>query len=518
MNVNKLNNLQNVNLNAVKNSRTKKEPEEGNINPQTGSDGVSFSSEKVIMPPDLRKVNINQTLIQFAESLEKPAAGGEKDWTVLFYMDGANDLEPFIARSMMELEKVGSNENVNLVAQMARISQDELKNILEKKYDKPIDPQSNQYYTNIDGDWRGVRRYYITKNHDPGNRRYSSNMEKNLYLQDISHPQTLADFVSWGIKKYPAKHYMLVVMDHGAGWPGALNNEFSGTSGQMMSTPSIENALETAEKTSGKKLDIVHFATCLMGSAEVAYQIKDSANYMVASEEAATTDALDYKNIIEKLTLEIKHGQATPEKVAKMLVAHFADEDNKGAFLTHAAVDLKKMGNVKDCLNKFAEALKKTNIPMAVIKENFSLAQDFGKPAPFRPFKDYRDLKEVAKVIMEDDRIQKQDKDLTSAASSLYNAVDEAVIAKTPPGIFHKEEKMNVKTIGRKTITHWIGTEEEVHGNGLSIYLPLEKNETYNKLKDSYTQLDMSKDTQWDEFLDEKMRQEYGEQLKLFDV
>lgn len=486
---------------------------------QTGKDGFTVSEDTVFLPPDLRKINRYKTLVDFAEGLESKPVSDEKEWTVLFYMDGANDLEPFIAKSLLEMEKVGSTDKVNLVAQMARLSQDELRQTLEKKYNKTIDPSSDQYRTNIDNDWRGVRRYFVTKNENPASRQYSSKLEKNLFINDISHPQTLADFVSWGMKTYPAKHYMLVIMDHGAGWPGAMNNEYSGPSGSMMSTPSIGKALQAAEKATGKELDVVHFATCLMGSAEVAYELKDSVNYMIASEETGTKDALDYKDIIKKLNLEVNLNTATPERIANMIVDHYRDPDNTGSFLTHAAVDLKKMDAVKEGLDKFAEALKKTSVPIEVIKEDLQRAQSYGKVAPYRPFTDYRDLVEVADVLLEDQRIEKVDENLRYAAHNLKKAVEDSVINKTPPGIYKKEEKMYVEKEkeGRVTKTHWMTTEEEIHGNGLSIYLPLEPNVTYDKMKEDYQQLKLSQDTQWDEYLEKEVPIHSKEvQLKLF--
>jgi len=85
--------------------------------------GDRLQTNEVIMPPDLRKININKTLVSFAESLEaKPHEGQEKEWTVMFYMDGANDLEPHIANAMLDLERVGSNDKINLVSQVARLS------------------------------------------------------------------------------------------------------------------------------------------------------------------------------------------------------------------------------------------------------------------------------------------------------------------------------------------------------------------------------------------------------------
>ena len=467
--------------------------------------GDRLQTNEVIMPPDLRKININKTLVSFAESLEaKPHEGQEKEWTVMFYMDGANDLEPHIANAMLDLERVGSNDKINLVSQVARLSQDELKKLLEIKYKEsqnPKDLEALNHNTNIDGDWQGVRRYYVVNNKDTGSRHpyYTSEMKENLYLTDISHPQTLANFVSWGIKNYPAKHYMLVVMDHGSGWLGAITNEFSGSNGQMMSTPSIAEALKSAEKTTNRKLDIVHFATCLMGSSEVAYQLRDTADYMIASEELGTTKALNYGSIIEKLNTSIRSGDTTPRDLSRMIVNHFI-KDNPDAFKTHSAVDLDKMGEVKDKLEEVVSALNNTTTPMEILKQIVENVQSYGKMASYHPFTDYRDLRELAIAIQNNPEIK--DETLKEAAYKLSLAVDQAVVIKTPPTQYRTETVEKIEKVGKTRKTHIVINEEEISGGGLSIYLPLKEGNTYRKFKEDYTQLDLAKDTQWDEFLE----------------
>ncbi|MFN8613290.1 MAG: clostripain-related cysteine peptidase [Vulcanimicrobiota bacterium] len=39
---------------------------------------------------------------------------------------------------------------------------------------------------------------------------------------NTADPKNLADFIKWGIEKYPAKNYWLVISDHGDAWTGSL--------------------------------------------------------------------------------------------------------------------------------------------------------------------------------------------------------------------------------------------------------------------------------------------------------
>ena len=40
----------------------------------------------------------------------------------------------------------------------------------------------------------------------------------------MSDPRTLVDFVTWAVKTFPADHYVLILSDHGMGWPGGWSD------------------------------------------------------------------------------------------------------------------------------------------------------------------------------------------------------------------------------------------------------------------------------------------------------
>ena len=105
-----------------------------------------------------------------------------------------------------------------------------------------------------------------------------STMLEDMGTKDMSDPQTLIDFIKYAVDNYPAKRYMLILNSHGGGWYGISPDEANG-SGDMMSLPDLRSAMET-----GPHFDVVVFHACLMSMTEVAYEIKDLADYMVSSE------------------------------------------------------------------------------------------------------------------------------------------------------------------------------------------------------------------------------------------
>ena len=118
-----------------------------------------------------------------------------KEWTVLIYMNGANDLETYGLLNTNQLEQSGSTEDINFVVQYKRFA---------------------GRYDNSDGDWGDTRRFYVDRANDP------TQIESALISQhngvDMGEKSRLSEFVQWGVTTFPARRYCLVLWNHGAGW------------------------------------------------------------------------------------------------------------------------------------------------------------------------------------------------------------------------------------------------------------------------------------------------------------
>ena len=92
-----------------------------------------------------------------------------KNWTVMVYLAGDNNLESFGQDDLMEMKSVGSTDAISIVAQFDRMS---------------------------DG---VTRRYYLT--HD---RSLSADAVAELPEVNTGDPAALLDFILWGLAEYPA--------------------------------------------------------------------------------------------------------------------------------------------------------------------------------------------------------------------------------------------------------------------------------------------------------------------------
>lgn len=204
-----------------------------------------------------------------------------KEWTILVYLNGKNDLERAALNDLNDMERAGSTAKVNVVAELGRIKGFETSN----------------------GNWTGVRRYYITK--DRNRKVVTSKMLQDLGEADMGDYRTLADFGRWAKAAYPARRYMLIVWNHGSGWekrpvldPGALTKgiSFDDASKNHIDTPQLGRALGEIGK-----VDIYASDACLMQMPEVDYELKDRADYIIGSEETEPSEGYAYAAFLAPL-------------------------------------------------------------------------------------------------------------------------------------------------------------------------------------------------------------------------
>ncbi|MCD6551686.1 clostripain-related cysteine peptidase, partial [Thermotoga sp.] len=118
--------------------------------------------------------------------------------------------------------------------------------------------------------------------------------------------------------QFDADHYALVIWDHGSAWigdSGYISAKVVGidnSQGTAIAIADLRKALENA--LSGSKLDILGFDACLMGSLEVIYELRNVANYIVASSFSEPGEGWDYSFLSG-----IASG-STPLDVARMIV------------------------------------------------------------------------------------------------------------------------------------------------------------------------------------------------------
>ncbi|MBU4483304.1 MAG: peptidase C11 clostripain, partial [Actinobacteria bacterium] len=243
------------------------------------------------------------------------------------------------------MEMVGSSKDVNIVVQVDRIPY----SVLASYGWGYLDDSSNSNWTN-------TRRYYITQDFDPY--QISSDLKSELDELNMGDPQTLVDFASWAVANYSAKKYLLVIWNHGGGFRSpaytAKDIAWDDTSGgDRITMPELEYALSAISAQMGKNIDIVGMDACLMAMTEVAYQIKDYAHIMVASEENEPGDGWPYDTILAQL---VSNPHMSPVQLAVDIVDRYIYSYPYND-VTQSAINLSYMNTLAKQLSNLALAI-----------------------------------------------------------------------------------------------------------------------------------------------------------------
>ena len=252
-----------------------------------------------------------------------PSAAGQgatkagQTWTIMLYQDADDKvLEQDIYIDLNEVERVGPTDRVNMVAQ--------------------IDRYRGGY--NGDGNWTATRRYIIQPDEDLT--RVGSKLIGEGEL-NMSAGETLVDFITWTAKNYPADKYVLILSDHGMGWPGGLSDPDPGQQsqsvnrniplhaalGDQMYLDELDAALETARQQAGiDKFELIGLDACLMGHIEVMSALAPHGRYAVLSQETEPALGWAYTAFLSEL---VKNPDMNGAELGRQIVTTYVDQDER---------------------------------------------------------------------------------------------------------------------------------------------------------------------------------------------
>lgn len=396
------------------------------------------------------------------------AAQPQKKWTILYYFDGKNNLAPMAEHSFNSLDEVGSDDNVNLVAQYAMPGKSVLQGLIE----------------------RGG----------------GTDILEDVGQRDMGSADNVKKFVEWGMKNYPADHYALVMWDHGAGFEGSMVDE---ETNHIITNNDLAKALENVAKETGKKIDVINWNACLMQQAETGYELRNAASYMVGSEEVEAGLRIPIPGLFgttpqHEVARDVKEavkirGDVTPEEMAKLFVFEAKNQFAGSMFTpTQSAIDLSKMGDVAKKMDALAGALLDTikADPSQIdrIRGDVKKAQHFlAADMYIEPYVDYRDVGDFARVLVKDGKLNAVNPKIGEAAKDVMAAVQQAVIA---------EQHAPISSFGGRSLEG---------ATGMSVYLP--RDYGYDKTGSSsidgipqggthgHENTSFAKDTRWGDLL-----------------
>jgi hypothetical protein len=279
-----------------------------------------------------------------SECTEFEYSGGTASWTFMMYISDS-DLEYFAITDIVEMEYIGSSEDVNIVVQFDRWD----------GYDAPdMDDESN-------GDWESAKRFYITRdcNGTLKDHEIHSPAVEDLGEINTGDPDELVSFVEWAMTNYPAENYALDIWDHGGGVAGVAYEQSCpdycysfGNEPDKLTLPEIDWALNEITNNGQDKLDIVGFDACLMSTIEVVEVVYPYADIMLASEILEPGTGWDYTF----LEILIDEPETTASELGAEIVNSFVAQGGSGTLLNPSssyALSMLDMSKAQAAIDSF---------------------------------------------------------------------------------------------------------------------------------------------------------------------
>lgn len=222
------------------------------------------------------------------------AGSGRNNWTIMVYMAADNNLDSYALKDLNEMESVTLPSGVKVVFMLDRLG------------------ANNSYRGAVATDAN------LTTN-------ASLALASNKLATEVNSgdPATLRDFIDWSASNYTADHYGLVVWDHGGGLSGTSWDTNTGVAGQVTNLSVADTTYAIQSSVLGTRgLDMVGFDTCLQGMVEQAYDLRNNAQYVVASQNLEPGDGWDYASWLQTIAA---NPDSTARQVAAAVVTTYGD-------------------------------------------------------------------------------------------------------------------------------------------------------------------------------------------------
>lgn len=320
-------------------------------------------------------------------------------WTIMVYLAGDNNLADECVFALTEMKAALADRNIRVVAQFdptarrVRTKRFVLNRALHEKKNgnnpstRQLTAVSTEGWKNrksiIDDAIEGLPEGKTPFLDAPDNRGRTANPGCAAGVavatatavveepdSDSGDPKLLFDFISWTVDNYEADHYMVILSGHGS---GVLEQEFlrdessSGTLTIKELGKVFEAVKEKVKDSKGNPIaiDVLGFDSCVMGMAEVCYQLAGTVKYMVSSESFSPQAGWPYGRIIQQLSkrLEAANGSTSPLDVAGIAVDEHVDfyleyAQTNGLSVDLSVLEVEKITDLVDDVSYLGKVLK----------------------------------------------------------------------------------------------------------------------------------------------------------------
>lgn len=174
--------------------------------------------------------------------------------------------------------------------------------------------------------------------------------------KSMGSPESLKEFLEYGLKEYPADRMIVILWDHGAGSEGGVC--FDETANDDGLTVVEINKVLGSLNVPDWHIDIFGCDACMMGTYEMAAMLSHyNIDYYVASEELEPGTGWYYTGWLEDIR---KNPSISDEDLCGSIIENYMEAglaNTPDDYLTLSAVKLSEVGALEKSMEQFADVM-----------------------------------------------------------------------------------------------------------------------------------------------------------------
>ncbi|MBO5592449.1 MAG: hypothetical protein J5913_05755 [Prevotella sp.] len=281
------------------------------------------------------------------------------DYTVIFYSTGGGNLDPAIQNDFVSLcNSLGTdNKKVRVLVQYKYS-----KVLREDVCGKPGHLYRMELTSDLLNDTTGTDKHILKLTDDM---LYGTQQA----AAELYQPDSIANFIKYCTEVAPARNYVFMMSDHGAGYQIEFDYDKSKVTRAMMSDDNLDgnpimtnHELREGIQKSGVHMKIINFDCCLMNNLETLAELQGITDYVIAA--GHTTIGQDQGALIKMLENAGPNAENLKEwgqkfvdgcadMTAKARENEIGTSDARAKNVDFNITDMSKFGNVlttlKDC-------------------------------------------------------------------------------------------------------------------------------------------------------------------------
>jgi hypothetical protein len=477
----------------------------------------------------------------------------KKEWTVMFYFASDNPLAPGVVSQLKAIKQAGFHPDANVIAQFdpqtagtpTHIFEVNLINKLKSHGAPNIGFAGNDpFVRNLLEDklWRDQknRHGHLLReelkevldgrikdiNYDP----QVPPDDKSVAVptgrgrsRELPPRQSLENFLRFCVDKYPAQHYMLFILGHGVIVGNDIflfDEHVSDQSGTLSLTELGEVLTNFTQEVKHQKseFELVGFHSCSVSSLEVAYELKGTAKYMLASQGPSFVGSWPYRQILIRLFNDLVEcgGKIEVEKMLKRIffycLYNSSDFLLAGYSYDLCLCNLDEVEKIQGPLKAFSDVLGQEGLKNTLVRNLILLAHWRSQSFWQESYTDLYDFCFCLRRLCEEhiclNETQGELKRLLERIQEACHNVISRLVDEVPEKDEQSDEEKETKRKGEHEPTKKIIIRSAFAGpacqysHGLSVYFPWSSPAEDTQILEEYERYKF-KETSWLSFLEE---------------